>query len=305
MKAQAILACTALSAMLMSFFGCSQGETQTSTTSTATTATSVTNDPPPPFEPGAAQSKTPQALYPAAPYGVGVGSTIPNFTFIGYVNAVEKSDSMQYISLGDFYNPHGGDPSYAPASPAEDDRLYPPGSQYGEGKAKPTVLSIDVASVWCGPCQAEARCVLPVHKERYEACGGGLLLQLQDGPQYGEPATPKHLFNWAAKTYKEDFPTVIDPQGRLGALFEAAAFPQNILIDTRTMKVVEAIAGVPDAKYWKLYDSLLVDPSCPSKQPTCAADADCPTGKTCSLTCPAGAFTCIKNACQASGCKNQ
>jgi hypothetical protein len=304
MKAQAILACTALGAMVMSFFGCSQGETHSSTTSTGTTAT-VTNDPPPAFDPGAPQSATPQARYAEGPFGVGVGSVIPNFTFIGYVNAVEKNDAMQYISMSDFYNPHAGDPSYAPASPAEDDRLYPPGSQYGEGKTKPTVLSIDIGAVWCGPCNIEAKCVLPVHSKNYGACGGGLLLQLQDGPAYGEPATPKNLFQWAATKYKEDFPTFIDPAGRLGALFEANAFPQNIIIDTRTMKIVEAIAGVPDNAYWKKYESLLLDPSCPSQQPKCAADADCPTGTYCSLSCPANAITCIKNACQASGCKNQ
>lgn len=304
MKAHAFFACTALGAMVFSVFGCSQADPGGSGTTATTPTGTVTNDPAPAFDPGAVQSKTQLLPYAPGPYGVGVGSVIPNYTFIGYVDPLANSASMQYISLGDFWNPHAGDTAYAPGSPAEDDRLFPPGSQYGEGKTKPTVLSIDVASVWCGPCNAEALCQLPVHQQRYAPCGGGLFLQLQDGPNYGDPATPKHLFNWTKK-YKEDFPSVIDPQGRLGVLFEAQAFPQNILIDTRTMKIVEAIAGVPDAKYWAKFEALLADPTCPDKQPTCATNADCPSGKTCSTTCPANAITCIKNSCQSAGCKNQ
>lgn len=289
MKTQAILACAAASVTVLSFFGCASEEPP---------------KPPPDFVPGAVQTKTEQAAYPNGPYGVGKGSIIPNFAFIGYVNAVEKNDTMQEIRLGDFYNPHGRDASYQPASPAEDDRLFPAGSQYGEGKAKPTVLSIDVASVWCGPCVLEAKCVLPVHHERYSACNGGLFLQLQDGATPGEPATPLNLKSWT-KIYKENFPTAIDPAGRLGTLFAANAFPQNILVDTTTMQIVEVIAGVPDDKYWSKYESLLADPSCPSKQPTCNSDADCPTGKYCSTTCPANPATCILNSCQSAGCKNQ
>jgi hypothetical protein len=286
MKPQAILACAA-SVTVLSFFGCSSEEPP---------------KPPPDFEAGATQTRAQPASYPAGPYGVGKGSIIPNFKFIGYANAVEKNDGMQVIALGDFYNPHGRDANYKPASAAEDDRLYPPGSQYGEGKPKPTVLAIDVASVWCGPCNAEAACVLPVHQERYGACGGGLFLQLQDGNTPGIAATPKNLYTWTVKQYKEDFPTAIDPAGRLGALFAADAFPQNFIIDMTTMEIVEVLAGVPDEAYWKTYESLLVDPECPSKQPTCTTNSDCPQGKYCSTSCPANAALCIPNSCQRSGC---
>jgi len=290
MKPQAILALAATSVALLSFFGCSTAEEPPA------------SKPPPEFVPGAVQTTTQPAAYPTGPYGVGKGSIIPNFAFIGYANAVAKNDTMQEIKLGDFYNPHGRDAAYQPASPAEDDRLYPAGSQYGEGKAKPTVLAIDVASVWCGPCNAEAKCVLPVLYERYSACNGGLFLQLQDGNTPGEAATPKNLYNWTVKQYKEDFPSAIDPAGRLGALFAANAFPQNFIIDTATMEIVEVIAGVPDAAYWKKYESLLADPTCPAAQPTCTTNADCPTGKYCSTTCPADPATCVIHTCQAAGC---
>lgn len=287
MKALALLATASVAALTA--FGCSSAEPA----------------PTPDFDPGAVQTKNVQAAYPAGPYGVGKGSILPNFSFVGFANAVEKNDSNQLIQMADFYNPHGKDSSYQPASAAEDDRLFPAGSPYGEGKPKPTVLAIDVASVWCGPCNLEAKCVLPVHHERYSACGGGLFLQLQDGGTPGVAATPKNLYNWAVKSYKEAFPTAIDPEGRLGTLFAANAFPQNFIIDLTTMEIVEVLAGVPDKDYWDKYEALLPDPSCVAKQPTCTSDADCPTSKYCSTTCPANAVSCIAGACQAAGCSNQ
>ena len=288
MKAQALLACAAATVTAYSFFGCSSPE------------------PTPSFEPGTVQTKVEQAAYPSGPFGVGKGSTIPNLTFIGYANAVAKSDSMQMIALGDFYNPHGRDAAYVPAAGEQDDRLNPPGSQYGEGQKKPTVLAISVSSVWCNPCNLESRCLLPVHQRIYGACGGGLFLQLQDGKDYGVPATPKELNTWAVKTYKEDFPTAIDPAGRLiNTVAAQEAFPVNIIIDTTTMKIVESIAGIPDDKYWKLYETLLADPTCPSQTTECTTNADCAAipGTTCSTTCPANAILCLKNTCQRSGCK--
>jgi hypothetical protein len=272
-------------------------------------ACTAKSDPPPPFEagPGATQTKT-ELNYPDGPYGIGVGSTIPNLQFIGYVNAVADNSQMQVIQFSDFYNPHGLDKTYVPESPDKDDRLFPAGSQYGAGNPKPTVIAIDVASVWCGPCNAEAKCVLPVHKRTYAPCGGGFFLQLQDGPTPGKAATPKNLYNWTVKSYKEDFPTAIDPEERLiSQVAPQEAFPVNVLVRTDTMKIVEAIAGVPDASYWKKYESLLADPTCPSKQPTCSTDADCAAipGTACTTSCPNGTITCIPHQCQASGCKNQ
>ena len=299
MKTKAILAAITVGMTALSFFGCSADETKQDPPKA---------DPPPAFEPGELQQRTELAAYPPGPYGIGKGSIIPNLSFIGFPNPLQTAakEDTKVINLGDFYNPHGRDAAYVPASAEEDDRIFPKGSLYGEGKGKPTVLAIDVASVWCSPCKAEAQCVLPVLQHRYEACGGGFLLQLQDGPVYGKPATPTNLYTWTVKTYKESFPAVIDPQGRLiDTVATAAAFPQNILIDTTTMQIVEVIAGVPDSAYWKKYEKLLADPTCPAKQSTCESDSDCDTGKYCSTTCPSNPATCILKSCQSAGCKNQ
>ncbi len=222
MKSLAILAGVGLTAVAMSSMGCG-------------------GDPPPDFKSGTGQVKA-EVAYPAGPYGIGEGSTIANYQLIGYANAKLNNQAMQALQLADFYNPHADDPSYNPPSPDVDDRLFPPGSIYAPGAPKPTVLLIDVASVWCGPCNYEAGNILPGLRKKYAPCGGEFLLQLADGPTIGTAAIPKHLYNWTVK-YKVDYPSAIDPSYKLSALFAAEAYPANMIIDTRTMKIVTIIAG--------------------------------------------------------------
>jgi hypothetical protein len=202
--------------------------------------------------------------YPAGPYGIGKGSIIANYQFVGFINFQAENGSMQAISLADLYNPHADDESYTPTDPSQDDRLFPAGSLYGEGAKKPKAVVIDVASVWCGPCNQEAKSVLPGLHAKYKPCGGEFLLQLADGPNPGTAATPKNLYTWTTK-YNVDYPATIDPTYKLGALFDANAFPANMIIDTRTMTIVEVIAGVPDAGFWAKYEKIINDPACLGK----------------------------------------
>ena len=79
--------------------------------------------------------------------------------------------------------------------------------------------------------RAEAKTELPPRYAKYKPCGGEFLLQLADGPTVGTPATETNLRNWTKK-YAVDFPATIDPSYKLGALFQADAYPANIIIDT-------------------------------------------------------------------------
>lgn len=184
-----------------------------------------------------------QVAYPPGPYGIGKGSTIANYQFVGFVNAMVNSQSMQLLQLADFYNPTGTD-------------VYPPGSPYGEGQPKPKALAIIVAAGWCAPCKQEAKSILPGKYLQYKPRKGEFFLQMADSPTPGKPAEPKHLYNWT-QTYDVNYPSSIDPSYKLMALFESDAFPSNIIVDTTTMKIVEAIAGSPDAIYWKKFEALL------------------------------------------------
>jgi hypothetical protein len=219
------------------------------------TSTTPTPAPAPAFPEGSGQAAKAKIAYPAGPYGINVGSIAPDFEWLGFQNASVKKDAMQTIHLSDFYNPHAGDATYVPADPAHDDRLYQV-DLYGVGTPKPKVLLVDIGSVWCPPCNQEAKTELPARHAKYKPLGGEFLLQLGDSATQGKPATQKDLFNWTTK-YKVDFPSTIDPDYKLGELFPANAWPANIMIDTRTMKIVRTVAGVPDPAFWTKYETFL------------------------------------------------
>jgi hypothetical protein len=201
----------------------------------------------PPFPSQSGQPSPDAAEYAPGPYGIGVGSTIENYKFVGFANAMAVNNAMQEIHLSDFYNPTGAG-------------VFGPESPYGAGEPMPKALLIDVSSVWCGPCNYEAANVLPGLYDLYQPQGGEFLLQLADGPTVGDPAEPIHLSNWTAK-YHVDYPAAIDPSYKLGALFEADAYPANMIIRTKDMKIVEVIAGAPEATspFWNIFEDVLAD----------------------------------------------
>ncbi len=68
---------------------------------------------------------------------------------------------------------------------------------------------------------------------------------LVDGPSQGSPAELSQLIGWTSK-YETRFPAVIDPQYQMGSLFPSTAFPANILVDTKTMQILEVVSGIPE-----------------------------------------------------------
>jgi hypothetical protein len=179
--------------------------------------------------------------------------TIKDASFPGFVDGQAQSATLDTISLSDFYNPHAGDLSY-------DDRLFPMGSPYGAGTPKPTALLVDIASVWCGPCNEEAQNLLPQLYARYHPCGGEFLFQLAEGSAPGVEVTADTLRAWVTH-YRVTYPATFDDAKQLLPLYNADSFPDSAIVDTRTMKIVDAISGVPDATFWSTYESLL-DASC-------------------------------------------
>jgi hypothetical protein len=195
--------------------------------------------------------------YPAGPYGTAKGSIVARYTFVGFQNAQADHSATQPIQLADFYNPHADDASYAPADAAQDDRLFPAGSLYGSGAPKPRALSITVSSSWCGACRNEAKTMIPARHLKYKPLGGEFLIQLNDGPAPGHVAVQQDLLSWTTQ-FHVNFPATIDAHRQLDALFVASVYPANIILDTRTMRIVEVVAGVPDDAYWATFEQTLV-----------------------------------------------
>jgi len=208
----------------------------------------------PVFDPGQGQSPSASIAYPSGAKGVNKGSIIANYQFVGFANKSTNTDGLlQPIQLADFYNPTGDGVYPEPPEGVDPETMtYPP------GQAKPKALLIDVASVWCQPCNDEAHYVLPGLHDKYAPQGGEFLLQLADSSTPGEPATTTNLINWTTK-YKVNYPATVDPTYKLGSLFDADAFPANMIIDTRTMEIVDVIAGVPEegGSFWMTYEKVL------------------------------------------------
>jgi hypothetical protein len=199
-----------------------------------------------PFPAGQGQLKT-AVTYPGGPYGVTKASIITNFELSGFPAPGTSADpaALVSISLADFYNPTG-------------DGVYPEDSPYGAGNPKPKALLIDIGAVWCTPCQFEAKTILPKLYEQYKPLGAEILFDLADGAKGGIAASPTELVSWVKK-YKSTFPCALDPDRKLGASFNTDSFPVNILVDTRTMQIVDVVAGVPDegGAFFQNLDALL------------------------------------------------
>lgn len=173
--------------------------------------------------------------YPEGPYGISKNSTIPNLKFYGLHNPAEHPQELanvpelEPIEIAEFYNPDGN-ATFAADSP------------YRPGEPKPTVLWIDISAQWCPPCQQESKTVLPADYAKYHDKGLEVILELIEDTQ-GNDALPKNLWQWTTK-YKTAWPAVIDPTRQVDSFFVQSAYPTNILVDLKTMKIVYVIAGV-------------------------------------------------------------
>ena len=177
--------------------------------------------------------------YVAGPYGMGANSTIPNLEFIGFPNAALDNKAMRPIQLADFYNPTGTE-------------VYPDGSIYTPGAPKPKALVIDVASVWCFPCNEAADTILPPKYLQYKPLGGEFLLILADGQTSGVPAVPSELYQWDLK-YDVDYPSVIDP----GTKVLVDGYPTSFIVRTKDMRIVRI--GAPDDAFWMKFEQVLAE----------------------------------------------
>lgn len=188
-----------------------------------------------------------QASYPEGPYGAKRGEIMPNVEFYGFPSADGDKNTLVKMSMADLYNPTG-------------DAVYEEGSAFGAGTAKPKALIIDISAVWCVPCQQYSRSVLPDEYERLRPLGGEFLLQLADNGGTTQasagPADLKDLQNWTTK-YKTPCPAAIDPLYKLFDDFKINAFPTSIMVDLRTMEIVDNFAGVPDAAFFAKFEDVI------------------------------------------------
>lgn len=172
--------------------------------------------------------------YPAGPYGTGVRATIENFAFLGWRDPVAANydvTKLEQVRLSEYYNP--------------------------DGRSNVKLIWINASAVWCSVCRAEMADIKNTGvKAAFGPRGLQLIETLFEDNKSG-PARPIDLKNWGSSpAHAIDFPLLLDPGFKLGAFFTSDATPLNMLVDARTMKVLDATMGY-SADYWQRVDRLL------------------------------------------------
>jgi hypothetical protein len=172
--------------------------------------------------------------YPAGPYGTGLNATIENFGFLGWrdpVAAAYDETKLEQVHLAEFYNP--------------------------DGRSNTKLIWINASAVWCSVCKSE---MTQIRDDQVHASFGPrgvqMIVTLFEDNKSG-PAKPLDLHNWGSdKGFSIDYPLLLDPGFKLGTFFTSDATPLNMLVDARTMRVVDSQMGY-SLDYWQRVDAFL------------------------------------------------
>jgi len=168
--------------------------------------------------------------YPVGPYGTEPGSIVADACFRGWArpDAVEHDeDTLQNLSFGRYYDPTG-------------DRFE--------------LLLVNSAALWCSACLSEHETLPDRYREL--APRGLVILSALFEDRKGDPAGVDELALWV-ETYGTPFPMALDPDYQLGAYAPAASAPLNLLVDARTLEILEKFTGDQGTVLWPLVEAEL------------------------------------------------
>jgi len=173
--------------------------------------------------------------YPAGPYGASRGAIIQNHSFLGWRDPVRSGfdpTRLEEVSLSDFYDPGG---------------------------RATELIVVNASAVWCPVCRSEMRIIdtrdLAVNYRASKVALVGTLFEDNDSL----PAKPEDLALWGNQlNFVVDFPLVLDPGLSLGPYFGSSATPLNLVIDARTMEILQIYMGYGES-LWAYVDEVLAE----------------------------------------------
>jgi thiol-disulfide isomerase/thioredoxin len=185
---------------------------------------------------------------PEGDSGVAPGNVLKGYVFEGYVDPSQGIGEARRkeINMCSFYDPTG-------------EGLWGAGSPFEEASPKPRAVIITLAAGWCGPCREEAAKTLPEKYASYGPQGLQIVTVLADTTTAGESAGWKELETWVS-IYDVQYVATIDTDRELANEFPGTGgFPTNILVDARTLGIVESLSGAPDAGFYQKLEQLLAE----------------------------------------------
>lgn len=145
------------------------------------------------------------------------GDRIPNITFKGYKDG-NRAAGLTNLSLADYYDPE---------------------------QKRHKVLHLQLAATWCSICSSELEATVSV-AEQLKTRGIVFLEVVVSGATAGKGPSESEFDDWVAR-HKTNFSTGVDVRARrLSAIgVNGAAMPHDILLDTRTMEILDSSVGAP------------------------------------------------------------
>jgi len=168
--------------------------------------------------------------YPEGPYGSSTGSVVTNSCFRGWAapsSTAHTDSALEDLSLGAFYDPLG---------------------------ARYELVLVNSAALWCSVCKTEHH-TLPQHYAELAPHGLAIVSALFQN-NAGDPAGVADLKQWV-ETFATNFPMVLDPDYQLGTYASAESAPLNLVIDARTMQIIEKFVGNQGSVLWPLIEDEL------------------------------------------------
>lgn len=169
--------------------------------------------------------------------GTRPGDRMPNFTFRAY-RPPGRVGGLETVSLAEYFDPQ---------------------------QRRHKVLHLQVAATWCAICSSELEATVGV-ADRLKERGIVFLEVIVSGAAAGKGPSLAEAEAWIDR-HKTNFPTGIDVAARrLGAVgVTGTAMPHDILIDTRTMEILDSSVGAPvDVVKYVLEGLRFVEESPPS-----------------------------------------
>jgi len=166
------------------------------------------------------------APYPPCPYGIEVGQTVENASFVGHKAGLDSP--RETFDLASFH------------------AMRASGTKY---------LVLNVAAFWCSPCKEEAKEFQASMVPEYSKKGVAFLsVVLQDSAR--RPTTDNDIDTWI-RAFKATFPVARDPDGYVARFFDPSTMPLNMVIDLATMKIEQKVIGADLPRVKATLDRLL------------------------------------------------